>query len=52
LGDGRAIDTEPLDRGEDVVGGFDPLEGHWIGVVLIDEDYDVSFQFGYPNEIQ
>jgi hypothetical protein len=48
LDDERVVDTEPLDRGEDVVGGFDPLEGLWIGVVLIDEGYDVSLQFGYP----
>ena len=36
--------TEPLDGGEDIVGGLRPAEGFWVGVVRVDEGADVAFE--------
>ena len=37
-------ETEAFDGGEDVVGGFGPLEGFGVFVVLVDEGADVGFE--------
>ena len=39
--------AEPLRRGEDLVGGFDPFVGFGIFIVRVGEGSDISFQFGH-----
>lgn len=37
-------ETETLDGGKDIVGGFGPFEGLWIVVVAFDKGEDVGFE--------
>lgn len=36
--------AEAFDRGEDIVGAFDPAKGLGVGVVDVDEGVDVVFE--------
>lgn len=42
--DFEGAEAEAVDRGKDVVGGFGPAEGLWLGVVGVDVGEDVCFE--------
>ena len=45
-GDFQGFETEALDGGENVVGGFGPFERVWVGVDRVEISSDRRFQFG------
>lgn len=42
--DFESAEAEAVDGGKDVVGGFDPAEGLWLGVVGVDVGEDVGLE--------
>jgi hypothetical protein len=38
--------AEPSNCCKDFIGGFRPSVWFWIGIVMLDEGMDVSFEFG------
>ena len=43
---GEGAATEPFDGGEDVIGGFCPAEGFWIGIAGVDVGGNGGFELG------